>query len=82
MTEKYFRLAGFVILSLVLGYSVNGAEKATIGYVEKTSLIYPANLLVKARIDSGAELFSLHCDCITPFQRNGEKWVMLRKKSA
>jgi hypothetical protein len=46
----------------------------TVGWVEHVR-IYPGNLLVEARIDTGAELSSLHCDCITPLDRNGEKWV-------
>jgi hypothetical protein len=46
----------------------------TVGWAEYVR-IYPGNLLVEARIDTGAELSSLHCDCITPFEREGEKWV-------
>jgi hypothetical protein len=45
-----------------------------VGWVEKVR-IYPDNLLVDARIDTGADTSSLHCDCITSFDRNGEKWV-------
>jgi hypothetical protein len=41
--------------------------------VEKVR-IHPGKLLVEARIDTGADS-SLHCDCITCFDRNGEKWV-------
>jgi len=48
--------------------------KEVIGWVEKVR-IYPGNLLVEARIDTGADTSSLHCDCITSFDRNGEKWV-------
>jgi hypothetical protein len=48
--------------------------KEMVGWVEKVR-IYPGNLLVEARIDTGADTSSLHCDCINPSERNGEKWV-------
>jgi hypothetical protein len=48
--------------------------KEIVGWVEKVR-IYPGKLLVEARVDTGADISSLHCDCITSFDRNGEKWV-------
>jgi hypothetical protein len=50
------------------------SEKELIGRVERVR-IYPGNLLVQARIDTGADLSSIDCDCITSFKRNGEDWV-------
>jgi hypothetical protein len=74
MNGKYFILLAVLFLSLTLTPLANGGQKTTIGWVEKVRL-YPGNTLVEARIDTGAELASLHCDCITPIERNGEKWV-------
>jgi hypothetical protein len=48
--------------------------KELVGRVEKVR-IYPGNLLVEARIDTGAELSSLDCDRVSFFNRNGEDWV-------
>lgn len=48
--------------------------KEIVGYAEKTR-IYPGGLEIRTRIDTGASLASLHCDCITPIKRGGEDWV-------
>ncbi len=61
-------------MAFALISSVDGGEKTTVGWVEKVQ-IHPGNLLVEARLDTGADTSSLHCDCITSFDRNGEKWV-------
>jgi hypothetical protein len=74
MTAKHRSLIFFLFLTVTLVTLANGAEKATVGWVERVR-VYPGNTLVEARIDTGAELSSLHCDCITPIERNGEKWV-------
>jgi len=74
MNGKYFILLGVLFLNLTLTHAVNGAQRTTVGWVEKVR-IFPGNTMVEARIDTGAELASLHCDCITPIERNGEKWV-------
>jgi hypothetical protein len=74
MNRRYFNLLAFSFLGSTLVSPTEAAEKATVGWVEKVR-IHPGNILVEARIDTGAELSSLHCDCITPLERNGEKWV-------
>jgi hypothetical protein len=74
MKAKYLGLIFLSFLLLTLVPLANGAEKTTVGWVEKVR-VFPGNTLVEARIDTGAELSSLHCDCITPIERNGEKWV-------
>jgi hypothetical protein len=61
-------------LSLVVVHPAGGHEKTTVGWVEKVH-IFPGNILVESRIDTGAELSSLRCDCIVPLERNGEQWV-------
>jgi hypothetical protein len=63
---------GFLLWIMASIPLANGKEM--VGWVEKVR-IYPGNLLVEARIDTGADTSSLHCDCITSFDRNGEKWV-------
>lgn len=74
MAAKYLGLALLLLSTLMLAPFAKGAEKTTVGWVEKVRL-FPGNTVVEARIDTGAELSSLHCDCITPIERNGEKWV-------
>jgi hypothetical protein len=72
MNAKKF--ISFLLWTFALVTFADGAEKTTVGWVERVRL-YPGNTLVEARIDTGAELSSLHCDCITPLERDGEKWV-------
>jgi hypothetical protein len=68
------KTAGLVVMSLLLLAGTGAYAKEIVGYAEKVR-IYPGDLPVRARIDTGANLASLHCDCITPIKRNGEDWV-------
>jgi len=72
MNAKRVVPLGILFVMLVLLPLADGKEM--VGWVEKVR-IYPGNLLVEARIDTGADTSSLHCDCITSSERNGEKWV-------
>jgi len=51
-----------------------GGKKAVVGWIERARL-YPGDLLIRAKLDTGATTSSLHCDCITPYERDGAKWV-------
>jgi hypothetical protein len=68
------KLSRFTVFLLALFFLPLAHANEIIGWAEKVRL-YPGNLLVEARIDTGADISSLHCDCITSFDRNGEKWV-------
>lgn len=45
-----------------------------VGWIEKVR-IYPGNLVVKAKLDTGAKTCSLNALNITEFDRNGEGWI-------
>jgi len=64
----------FITLSMVLIFSPSVFAKETIGWVENVG-VSSKNVIVKAKIDTGADSSSLHCECITPYERDGEKWV-------
>ena len=49
-------------------------SKMIIGGAEKVRLS-PPNIILKARIDTGAKVSSVDAREITPFERNGKKWV-------
>jgi hypothetical protein len=49
-------------------------EKQVAGWVEYVSL-YPGNLKIKAKLDTGARNSSLNADTIDTFERNGETWL-------
>lgn len=71
--SRYILMLMGCILVFVTPASYAG-EKTVVGFAEKVR-IYPGNLEVRARIDTGAKLASLHCNCITPIKRKGEDWV-------
>lgn len=48
--------------------------KMIIGEVENVRLI-PPNVVLKARIDTGAKTTSIDARNITPFERDGKQWV-------
>lgn len=50
------------------------AEKPTVGWVEKVK-IFPGELVIHAKLDTGADSSSLHASEITEFERDGETWV-------
>lgn len=49
-------------------------EKQVVGYVEQVKL-YPGGILMPAKLDTGADSPSMHCDCKTVFERDGKEWV-------
>ena len=64
----------FIALSIVFMLSPNVYAKEVIGWVENVG-VSSSNAIVKAKIDTGADSSSLHCECITPYERDGEQWV-------
>lgn len=63
-----------ITLSFILILSPDVFAKEVIGWVENVG-VSASNTIIKAKIDTGADSSSLHCDCITPFDRDGELWV-------
>jgi len=67
-----------IVFMIALACYANIATcKEIIGWVENV-LLTENNLLVKAKIDSGARHSSLHCDCTAIVNQKGEKWVHLK----
>jgi len=48
--------------------------KQVVGWLEKVC-IYPGNLIIHAKLDTGARNSSLNATHITKFVRNGKQWV-------
>ena len=69
-----FCLCFTVIGSLVLAATVSAGNKQIVGWVEKAR-ISPGNLVLQAKLDSGADNSSLNVSDVVEFERNGEKWV-------
>lgn len=64
----------FAALLHVLVFTPAAYSRDIIGWVENVG-VSQANIIVKAKIDTGADSSSLHCDCMTPYERDGELWV-------
>lgn len=68
-----------VILASILTLAIfalplSAMDKQIVGWVERVRL-QPGNVLLEAKLDSGAEYSSLDATNITEFTRQGEKWV-------
>ena len=53
-----------------------GDGPKVVGWVEKVC-IQPYELILPAKVDTGAVTCSLHAPDLTEFEKNGEKWVKL-----
>ena len=71
-TLFYFCFA--LLGSFVLAATVSAGNKQIVGWVEKAR-ISPGNLVLEAKLDSGADNSSLNVSDVAEFDRNGEKWV-------
>ncbi len=70
--RKSIHLIFISLLSLILAGTIQAKE--VVGWVEKVT-IHPGDLVVKAKIDSGAKTSSLNCRCYNFFKRDGKQWV-------
>ena len=70
------KLKFIIILALMYCSSVTASQEI-VGWVENV-LLTDDNLMIKAKIDSGARHSSLHCDCKAIKNQKGEKWVHLK----
>ena len=64
----------FIFPCILLMLSPGAFAKEIIGWVENVG-VSPSNAIIKAKIDTGADSSSLDCECITPYERDGEQWV-------
>jgi hypothetical protein len=67
-------LAILIIAPLNLYASPALAKKAKVGWLEKVR-VFPGQLLMHAKIDTGADNSSIHATDITPFKKGDEAWV-------
>lgn len=68
-----------ICMLLVLGAGQSVLAKQVVGWVENIRL-YPGDVKIKAKIDSGAKTSSLGCECKTTFMRDGKKWLAFTVK--
>jgi hypothetical protein len=73
---------GLLIVPICVGLSVFAfaAEKRVVGWIENVS-IYPGNMKVKAKLDTGARNSSLNAQNLEQFKRDGENWIRFELKN-
>lgn len=71
--KKYFLLIG-LISALVFSALSNAESKDVVGWVEKVC-ICPGNVLVHAKLDTGAKTSSINAPNLEVFRRGSDQWV-------
>lgn len=73
MTNRPY-LVVFLLALLAPAVSSGVEAKQLVGWVENVR-IHPGDILVRAKLDTGAKTSSLNCECQQMFSRDGEQWV-------
>ena len=81
---KYNATASFFfIVVLVIALNIHqplASDKLTkAGWIEKAR-IYPGDLVMNAKLDTGAKTSSIHAENVTRFEREGKPWVRFTVK--
>ncbi len=61
-------------LGMDLGHAFKAEKSERAGWIEKAR-IFPGNLVMNAKLDTGAESASIHAENVKRFERDGEHWV-------
>ena len=69
-----------LFVSILSAMPTEAQQKDIIGRVEKVR-IFPGDLVLRAKIDTGARNSSLHATGLTKFEKNGETWVRFSVKN-
>jgi hypothetical protein len=72
--KSYFRVAICVASLFSLLSPAHGDSAQVVGWVEK-ACIQPGQLVLPAKVDTGAVSCCLHAPDLVEFERDGEKWV-------
>ncbi|MCX5892940.1 MAG: RimK/LysX family protein [Deltaproteobacteria bacterium] len=67
-------LLASILGSLICALPSLAVDKQIVGWVERVRL-QPGNVLLEAKLDTGAEYCSLDATHITKFSRDGQEWV-------
>ena len=75
-TEKNMKIIPALIVAILIGtpFSAFAQEKLVVGLLEKVK-ICPENLIMTAKLDTGAEHSSLSAINIKEFVRDGKRWI-------
>ncbi len=73
MTKGWY-LVVLMFVPLLLFTPPRVEAKQQVGWIENVR-IHPGDILVRAKLDTGAQTSSLNCECQQTFSRDGEQWV-------
>jgi hypothetical protein len=71
-----FGLMACWVFFLLTVQEASASEKIVVGWVERISIT--PELILHAKMDTGADYCSLHVEDIQPVKRDGEKWVRFK----
>lgn len=74
MIRLLLRSALLLLVFFVQSLSAEAQTRRTMGWVEKVK-IFPEDVLLQAKLDTGAENSSLDAENIEEFEKDGKKWV-------
>jgi hypothetical protein len=63
-----------IVMTAALVSSAAAENKQIMGWMEK-ALLLPENLVVRAKLDTGADHSSLNVPTMAEFERDGERWI-------
>ena len=71
-----FIISVFMALLVLFSFGMDAyaGEKQVVGWVEKIR-VFPGNLIIKAKLDTGALNSSLHAVGVEEYTHQGERWV-------
>ena len=74
-----FVVVGFIYL-LVPSWAAQAEGRQTVGWVERVKL-YPSNLVIIAKMDTGADSSSLDAQDLEEFDKEGKRWARFTLKN-
>ena len=74
LKQALFFLCASMLIIPAFPTPSNSQAKLVVGWIENVN-IYPGNLYIRAKMDTGAKNSSLNAAQIKKFERNGEIWV-------
>jgi hypothetical protein len=81
-TVSISRIFGGLLLAVLCSYSTGNCESrnaVVVGWVERV-IIQPGDMVVSAKVDTGAVSCSLHSVDVQEFVKDGAQWVRFRLK--
>ncbi|UCE33872.1 MAG: ATP-dependent zinc protease [Deltaproteobacteria bacterium] len=72
--KKFLFSVSLATVALMFLEALPAEGKLLVGWLEKVR-IYPGDLVIHAKLDTGAKNSSLNASHVTAFERDGEQWV-------